>query len=117
MVNEQFLQSLGLILIAAAVFALLARRLGLPTIVAYIVAGLFLGPLTKLLRQSEALHVISEAGIVLLLFLIGLELTAEKIRSMGRNAMLAGTGQIGLTAPLAFLLAFGLGFSSAFSWR
>ena len=75
MLDERFLQSLGLILIAAAVFALIARRLGLPTIVAYIIAGLFLGPFTGLVGSSPALDLIAESGIILLLFLVGLELT------------------------------------------
>lgn len=98
--------------IAAALFALAAHGARLPAIVAYLVAGLFLGPMTGMVELSEGLALISEAGIVLLLFLVGLELSFEKIRNLGRVALLAGAGQVALTALGGFVISLTLGFTA-----
>ena len=96
--------------VAATVFALAARGVKLPAIVAYLLAGLVLGPVTEVVELSEGLRTISEAGIVLLLFLVGLELSFDKIRDLGKVALLAGVGQIALTAVGGFGLCVLLGY-------
>ncbi|MFU8830464.1 MAG: cation:proton antiporter, partial [Phycisphaerales bacterium] len=80
-----FLQSIGLIVLAAAAVSLVGRKLQVPSIVSYLVAGLILGPVLGLLTPEAVdagvdaasggatLERISEIGIVLLLFLVGLE--------------------------------------------
>lgn len=110
MTDLPVLRDLGLILVAGAIFVLLARRLNAPTIVAYILAGLVLGPATGLLGAAESVDLIAEVGIVLLLFLVGLELSLENIRDVGRVALLAGLGQIVFTTAGGFVLALLLGF-------
>lgn len=110
MPEHTFIEDLGLIVLAAALFAFLARRIGMPSIVAYLIAGLFLGPVTGLVGMSESLGLISEIGIALLLFLVGLELSLDKIRDVGRVAVVAGIGQVVFTAIGGFLLCFLLGF-------
>jgi Kef-type K+ transport system membrane component KefB len=112
MTDLPVLRDLGLILVAGAIFVLLARQLHAPTIVAYILAGLALGPATGLLGASESLDLIGDAGIVLLLFLVGLELSLDKIRDVGRVALIAGLGQIVFTAAAGFLIALLLGFAA-----
>ena len=102
MTDLPVLRDLGLILVAAALCVLLARRLRAPTIVAYILAGLVLGPGTGLLGAAEPIELIAEVGIVLLLFLVGLELSLDKIRDVGKTALIAGVGQIGLTTAGGF---------------
>lgn len=111
MIGETFLRSLGLLIVAAAIFALGTRRLRMPSIVAYLLAGLTVGPLTGLVQMSDALELISEAGIALLLFLVGLELSLVKVREIGRVAVLAGLGQVVFTAVLGFALCWLLGFN------
>lgn len=110
MIDEQFLQSLGFIIVGGAVFALLGRLIRMPTIVAYLFAGLFLGPVSGLVETSPALELISEIGIALLLFLVGLELSFEKIAKVGKVAMVAGIGQVVLTALGGLLFCYLLGF-------
>jgi Kef-type K+ transport system membrane component KefB len=105
------LRSLGFILIAAAVVVVLAARLRIPSIVAYIAAGLLLGPVTGLITVGDAVHLIAEVGIALLLFLVGLELSLDKIRDVGRVAVLAGIGQVVFTAAGGLLIALVLGFT------
>jgi len=94
----------------AAVLAVLARFLRLPTIVVYLAAGLVLGPLTGLIEISETIGLIAEIGIVLLLFLVGLELSFDKIRAVGKVAIVAGLGQVVFTAVGGYLVCWALGF-------
>jgi Kef-type K+ transport system membrane component KefB len=104
------LRDLGLILVAAAAVGLLARRAHVPFILAYIVAGVLIGPLTGLLEQTSSVDTISHAGIALLLFLVGLELSVARVRDVGRVAVLAGVAQLILTGLLGWAVARGLGF-------
>lgn len=110
MIENWFIRDLGVIITAAALFALGARSLKLPSIVAYIAAGLFLGPLTGLVNLNESISLLSEAGIVLLLFLVGLELSLAKVRDVGRVAVIAGLGQVVFTTVGGMILCGPLGF-------
>jgi Kef-type K+ transport system membrane component KefB len=105
-------RDLGLIVVAGAFCLIVGQRLRTPSIVAYIVAGLLLGPVTGLIAASEAVDLIAEVGIALLLFLVGLELSLARIRDVGKVAVVAGIGQVIFTAAgglgLALLLGFGL---------
>ncbi len=109
------LRDFGLILVVGTLFLLLARRISMPSIVAYILAGLVLGPVSGLVGETESVSLIAEAGIALLLFLVGLELSFDKIRDVGRVALVAGLGQVVFTAVggLAFSLLLGFGFMEA----
>jgi Kef-type K+ transport system membrane component KefB len=118
-----FLESMGLIIVAAAVVSLIGRRLQIPSIVSYLVAGLILGPVLGLLTVAEetaeagasaasSLATISEIGIVLLLFLVGLELSLKEIKGVGLVAVAAGLGQVIFTAAGGFLLSWALGFTT-----
>jgi len=102
--------NLGRMVIGAAVVAIVARALKLPTIVAYLLAGLVLGPLSGLIEISEGIETISELGIVLLLFLVGLELNIQKIREVGMVAVVAGLGQVLVTTVAGFGICLLLGF-------
>lgn len=105
------LQDLGYVVLAAALVLLLTRPLRMPPIVAYIVAGLALGQLLQLSGDSESIGLFSEIGVALLLFLVGLELSFERIRDVGRVAVLAGLGQVVFTAAGGFGLSLLLGFT------
>lgn len=105
-----FVQQLTLIIVAAAAFAVIARRLRLPTIVAYLAAGLVLGPATGWVAITASMGLLSEAGIVLLLFLVGLELSLDKIKGLGTAVLWAGFIQVGATVGGGLLLSLGLGF-------
>jgi Kef-type K+ transport system membrane component KefB len=104
------LLNLGLIVITAAGFAFLGKCIRMPSIVAYILAGITLGPVFGLVELSHSLELISKVGIALLLFLVGLELSFEKIRDVGKVAVVAGLGQVVFTALGGLVLCLGLGF-------
>lgn len=108
--EESVLQSLGLIIITAACLLLLGRFLKVPGIVLYILAGLLIGPLSGLVTIGDVIHLISETGIVLLLFLVGMEISLDKIRDVGKVTLVAGFGQVLVTGLAGSGLALLLGF-------
>jgi Kef-type K+ transport system membrane component KefB len=110
MTDLPFLRDLGLILAAAAAVGLAARAVRVPLIIAYMVAGLLIGPATGLVGETRALELISEVGIALLLFLVGLELSVGRLRDVGRVAVVAGGAQMAATGILGFGLGLLLGF-------
>jgi Kef-type K+ transport system membrane component KefB len=113
MIDQTFIRSLGLMIVFAAVFALAARRARMPTIAAYLLAGLVLGPGTGLVKISHSLEIISEMGIALLLFLVGLELSFEKFKDVGKVAIPAGLAQVIATTLGGLAVCHLLGFG----WR
>ncbi|MET0509353.1 MAG: monovalent cation:proton antiporter-2 (CPA2) family protein [Burkholderiaceae bacterium] len=97
------LQSLAF-LAAAALFVPIFKRIGLGSIVGYLAAGLALGPWgVGLVTELEGVRRLSEIGIVLLMFLVGLELNAERLWSMRRAIFGLGTLQVALTIALVAL--------------
>lgn len=117
--EQALVRELGIVVIAAAVVVLLARRVRIPGIVAYLFTGLLLGPATGVLSAGDGgraghdtIHVIAEVGIALLLFLVGLELSIAKIKDVGRVAVVAGLGQVVFTALGGFGIGLLLGFDA-----
>ena len=105
------LDDLGLVVVGAAVLVVVGRIARVPPILAYMVAGLLLGPATGLLRVSESLDLFAELGVALLLFVVGLELSVAKIRDFGGTAVVAGAAQVVACAALGTGVALALGFA------
>ena len=94
---------------ATGLLGLMARQ---PLIVGFIAVGLIVGPSALDLVQSDAeIGLLSELGIVILLFLVGIKLDIQLIRSLGAVAVMTGLGQVGLTALLGYGIGLGLGFA------
>lgn len=86
-------------LLAATIAVPLFRRLGLGAILGYLVAGAIIGPYELgLIYQPEAAFQFSELGVVLLLFVIGLELNPQQLWKMRVDVGLLGSAQMLLTA-------------------
>src|SRR5580700_5917447 len=107
---------LPLLLLAVAVISVpLARALRLSAIVAYLVAGVVIGPYGfALVRSPDAIVAASELGVVLLLFLIGLELEFSRLLALRRAIFGLGVAQLVLTAAALAGLAYALGLAD---WR
>lgn len=95
--DSPFLTQAVLYLGAALITVTLFRKLGLGAILGYLFAGTVLGPdgLGFIHDPEHTLH-FAEFGVVMLLFVIGLELNPEKLWQMRRHIMLLGIGQVGL---------------------
>ena len=111
MPDETLFRTFGLIVVMAAVFVMVGRLVRMPAIVVYLLAGVVIGPVLGLVEFSDVLDLVSETGIALLLFLVGLELSFEKIKRVGKVAVVAGIGQVVFTAAGGFILCWLLGFS------
>ena len=112
--GTDILLSLFIVFVAAQVGAEIAQRLKLPGVVGEIAAGCVVGPsLLGWIHPSEALDVLAEIGVVLLLFAVGLETRLEQMKQVGRSALLVGV--LGVIVPFALgaLWAQGSGYDWA----
>ncbi len=92
-----------ILLTAAVAAAVIAVRLRQPLIIAFIVVGIFLGPVgLNVIQSSEQIRVLAEMGLALLLFVVGLKLDPGLIRNMGPVSLITGLGQIGFTGLVGF---------------
>lgn len=115
-------------LLAVAVVAVpLFRRLGLGSVLGYLAAGLLIGPFgLGLIREPEAVLHVAEMGVVMFLFIIGLEMRPARLWSLRKEIFGLGVAQVGvagllltltgmaagLSAPIAFVGAMGFVLSS-----
>jgi len=130
--HTSFVTDLAFIMIIGAIVTLAFFKIKQPLIIGYLFAGMLLGPLSPLwswilpsgshpsdmlegvgiLTDISALNLFSEIGVILLLFVIGIEFPYAKIKSIGRIAI--GIGTIGLFTTLGaiFYAASSLGLNS-----
>src|SRR6266700_2430777 len=106
------LQDLAVIFAVSLLVILLFHRLKLPALPGFIVAGVLLGPnalgLVSDVHQVESL---AEVGVILLLFTIGIEFSLGRLREMGRQVVVGGLSQVGLTVAASALVARASGTS------
>ena len=107
---------LPLLLLGVAVVSVpLGRLMRLSPIVAYLAAGVVVGPFgLALVRERDTIVAVSELGVVLLLFLIGLELEFSRLLALRRAIFGLGAAQLAVTAAVLGGLAFALGLTG---WR
>ena len=90
-------KDLAIIIVAAKVFAILARKCKAPQVVGEIVAGLLLGPsLLGLVQQSEFILQMAEIGVILLMFSAGLGTNLRELMKTGPIALLIATCGVGI---------------------
>ncbi len=109
------LTSAALLLGAALVAVLLFRKLGLGAVLGYLVAGIVIGPDgLGLSGDPETILGFAEVGIILLLFLVGLELSPSRLWLMRRDILLFGPLQVALCGLAMFAI---ISFVLPFSWQ
>ncbi|MBI2151782.1 cation:proton antiporter [Candidatus Woesearchaeota archaeon] len=101
---------LGLIVIIAAIAAYLLRLIKQPQILAYVLVGILITPVFKIITDTSITQSISTIGIAFLLFIVGLEMDIKALRSVALVSALGGAIQIFLLFGTCFLLALFLGF-------
>jgi glutathione-regulated potassium-efflux system protein KefB len=106
---DSLLLPIVVLLIAAVIAVPFAKRLGVGNIIGYLIAGIVVGPAGfALIHDTESARHVSELGVVMLLFLIGLELKPARLWVMRRSVFLFGGAQVALTAVLFTALAYGM---------
>jgi len=109
--SHSFLQYAVVLLLAAVIAVPLARRWQLGAVLGYLAAGALIGPSgIALIRNTEQISAISELGVVLMLFVIGLELSPQRLWVMRRNVFGIGSLQLVLTAIAIAGITLALGF-------
>ncbi len=107
----QIIQDLALLLLVSLPINILFHRIKLPSVMGFLIAGILIGPNgLQLIGEPESVNQLAEIGVILLLFIIGLEFSlSHLIKNLGK-ILGAGSFQLGLTATgFYFLLKhFGL---------
>ena len=128
--HESFVTDLAIIMILAAIVTLAFFKIRQPLIIGYLFAGMLIGPLSPLwtsflpanggpstavgigiLSDISALNLFADIGVILLLFVIGIEFPFAKIRSIGKVAIGAGTLGLFATLGVVFMVASALGLN------
>ncbi len=109
------LHDIGIAIIAATVLGLLALFLRQPIILGYLIAGALVGPELGFgwINGAESIEIISEIGLILLLFVIGLEMRIGELISAGKQLLVVGLGQF----PLCVGLGVGLFLLTGYGFR
>ncbi len=108
------IQDLAIVLLAAGLVGALCRRLGLSVIVGYLVAGVIIGPYTppfSFIQDEARIQMLSQVGLVFLMFAIGLGLSLTKLARMGWSTPVATFLAAFLVFDLTKLLGFAAGWS------
>ena len=108
--HQDVLTAIGVSIVAAAAFALIARSVRQPLILGYILAGAALGPNVGLglIADESSIELISEMGLIFLLFIIGLEINVPALAQAGRSIVVSGLLQVPICAALAWWMLGGL---------
>ena len=113
-VATQVIQDFAIIMVIASVMALVSYRLKQPLVIGYIAAGMIIGPYTppfSFILHPEILNLLAEIGIVLLLFVVGLEYPIAKLRSVGRKALIIAFAEAFGTLGLGFAVGQMIGMT------
>lgn len=112
--DTSIMLSIFVFLASACVIVPLMRVIGLGSVVGYLLAGILIGPsVLGLIKEPETILHISEFGVVMMLFLIGLELQPREIWQMRGKLIGMGGMQVGISLALIAVVCFALGFSLA----
>ena len=104
----------AIIMVVAAVALVLFRRLGLPPILGYLLAGVLIGPYTfawPSIGDIDTIRLLADLGLVLILFSLGLEFGWERIRRLGIIILFIGAFEIGV------MISLGYGLGLLFGWN
>lgn len=107
------LQDLAVVLTVAALTTVLFQRLRLPVVLGYLLAGLIVGPhfpAIPLVASLERVQTLSELGLIVLLFSIGLEFSVRRLVELGGSSVVIATVEVGLMMWLGHLAARQLGW-------
>jgi Kef-type K+ transport system membrane component KefB/Trk K+ transport system NAD-binding subunit len=100
---ESLAFEIGIVIIASALTGLILHQLKQPLILAYIIAGILIGPFgLGLIQDPKFIHGIATIGIMFMLFLVGLEMNTSRLKDMGPIALVTGIGQIMFTGIIGF---------------
>lgn len=120
--HDTFLQDLAVVMIVAGVVTVVFRRLGQPVVLGYVLAGVIIGPFTpgmpllgegrSLVGDERTVRLLSELGLVFLMFSSGLRFSFRKLLEVGATAAVAAALEIVLMVWLGYTLGRAFGWSA-----
>lgn len=107
-----FIRDLAVVMLVAGATTIVFQRLRQPVLLGYILAGVLIGPHmpAMLVDDPRAIDDISNLGVVLLMFTLGLEFSVRKLREVGIGILLVAVAEVGL------MLWIGYGIGGLFGW-
>lgn len=114
---ESIFIELSAIIVTSTALALLAKIIKQPIVLAFLATGILLGPIGfNVIRSNELINALASFGLVLLLYIVGIELNFKKFKTLSWPTLLVGFGQIVGTGLVGWLTAILLGFSMVEAW-
>ena len=114
---QEVLLYLSLIVAVSAVLTIIARTIRQPPIIAYMLAGIVVGPLALGLigpgdPNAEMMQAFARIGVAFLLFIVGLSLDFRLLKEIGKVSAISGLVEIMIVSVVGFLVSIRLGFSN-----
>ncbi|MEQ9568358.1 MAG: cation:proton antiporter, partial [Pseudomonadales bacterium] len=110
LITQSSFAEIAVLLVLAATVGFLGMLLRQPLIVSFLAVGLISGPsLLDLVHSEEQIELLSELGIAILLFLVGIKLDVKLIRSIGGVSILTGLGQVAFTSLVGYFIGLAIG--------
>ena len=103
----QVVQDFTVIMIIASVMALISYKLKQPMVIGFIIAGMIIGPYTppfSLITSTEVLNLFAEIGVILVLFVVGMEFPIAKLRKIGKRAFIIASSEAFGTFVIGFVV-------------
>ncbi len=112
--GDAFLEALTIVLCTAGITTVLFQRLRQPVVLGYILAGVIVGPHVPipLIADPEIVQTLSEVGVILLLFSLGLEFRLRKLFQMGPGPSITALIECSVMVWLGFLVGRGFGWTT-----
>lgn len=103
---------ISILLVISVIGGYLGMLMRQPLVVSFIIVGIFVGPsFLNIAQASEHIDLLAHLGIALLLFVVGLKLDLQLIRTMGKVAAMTGLGQVTFTSVFGFILCYFIGYT------
>ena len=109
-ITQSTFTEIAALLVLVAVMGFIGLLLKQPLIVSFIAVGLIAGPsVLDIVHSKEQIQLLSELGIAVLLFLVGIKLDVKLIKSIGLISVLTGLGQVAFTSIVGYLIGLAIG--------
>jgi len=110
LITQSSFTEIAALLVLAAIVGFLGLLLRQPLIVSFIVVGLLAGPsVLDIVHSKDQIKLLSELGIAVLLFLVGIKLDVKLIKSIGGVSVLTGLGQVLFTSGFGYFIGLAIG--------
>lgn len=106
------LQDILILLVFSVIMVFILQKVKLPSIIGFLLTGVLIGPYgLSLIFAVDEIEILSEIGVILLLFVIGMELSLKQLSSIKKTVFIGGLAQVGLTILIASSIYYFLGFA------